>query len=441
VFPSPPPTTPADDTYTTLDIITEPDQLPSAPEDMATPPEMEPGFKEAANAPIEPSLPAPDTQPVPATLFIHPTGTILAERYRIVSLLEEGPGYLLYQAEDMRLCWNCGWEQGDPNPRFCEQCGMELTSHFLVNLRQTFRQAIQDPAVFHQDAYSYWIETSAAQPQADQVAPVAGYFIGYASDVGRQREIDEDSVLVLQIAGLCNRCSGPTLGLFAVADGIGGQDAGEVASRTAIQTLAESILESVILPVTRPAEDNLTQNGMPGTLEEKLVEAIQRANQAIIDLRHRSSTGSNMGCTLTVALLSDTTGIIANVGDSRTYHMHAGKLTQITRDHSVIADMVAAGEITPEEALTHEKKSIIYRCLGDVGTLEIDTFQVELEIGDRLLLCCDGLWEMVPDGLIEDILLQYTDPQAACQRLITLANEAGGEDNISVVIINIQSVT
>ena len=93
------------------------------------------------------------------------------------------------------------------------------------------------------------------------------------------------------------------------------------------------------------------------------------------------------------------------------------------------------------EALTHDKKSVIYRCLGDLPELEVDTFLFEVQTGDRLLLCCDGLWEMVPGGLVEDILLQYSDPQAACQRLISLANEAGGEDNISVVVVNIQSVT
>ena len=133
--------------------------------------------------------------------------------------------------------------------------------------------------------------------------------------------------------------------------------------------------------------------------------------------------------------------MVANVGDSRTYRLHASQLTQITRDHSVVANMVASGEITAEQALVHDRKGVIYRCLGDLPELAIDTFLVELEIGDRLMLCCDGLWEMVPDGLIEDILLQYTDPQAACQRLVALANEAGGDDNISVIVVNIQSVT
>ena len=375
--------------------------------------------------------------PMPA----HTAGTVLADRYRITSLESEEEGLRLYQAEDLRLCWSCGAEQTDPDPRFCEMCGMELTAHPLVSLRETPHLPLDGKQIFHADGYTYQVEPGPGLAQPLPAPKVLGYFSGYASDTGRQREIDEDSVIVLQLAGLCNRCSGPTLAFLAVADGIGGQDAGEVASRTAIHALAETILQQVYLPfVTREGPSQPT-GGLEDHLRTKLIQAITNANQAIIDLRAQSATGSNMGCTLTAALMLDQTCVVANVGDSRTYRLHGGQLTQITRDHSVVADMVENGQITSAEALTHEKKGVIYRCLGDLPELEIDTFMLELEIGDRLMLCCDGLWEMVPEELIEDILLQYADPQAACQRLITLANEAGGEDNISVIVVNAQSVT
>ncbi len=354
---------------------------------------------------------------------------------------EPAPPLILLPGATLARCWSCGAEQTDFDPRFCEMCGMELSSHPLVILRQTPLLPLEGPNIFQADGFTYQVEPGTEIAQPPGPPKVAGYFAGYASDTGRMREIDEDSVVILQLAGLCNRCSGPTLGFFAVADGIGGQDAGEVASRIAIHALAETIVTQVILPTIASHAAPAPTSSLEDMLSAKLIQAVSTANRAIIDLRAQSATGSNMGCTLTAALLFDRLCMVANVGDSRTYRLHASQLTQITRDHSVVANMVASGEITAEQALVHDRKGVIYRCLGDLPELEIDTFLVELEIGDRLMLCCDGLWEMVPDGLIEDILLQYTDPQAACQRLVALANEAGGDDNISVIVVNIQSVT
>jgi serine/threonine protein phosphatase PrpC len=395
----------------------------------------------ASDKPKDEVIPPGDANLTRNAILSLRAGTVLGDRYRIASLLIEEDGAYLYQAEDLRLCWNCGSEQTDPDPRFCEMCGMELTTHPIVTLRQTLRLPMDGPAIFHAGEYTYQVEPGAPLDHPIPPAPVAGYFAGYASDTGRQREIDEDSLLVLQLAGLCNRCSGPTLGFFAVADGIGGQDAGEIASRIAVHSLAETMMQQIFLPAISRSDSRLPTSDLETFLQENLVLAVRTANQAIIDLRKQSPTASNMGCTLTAVLLFDTLCVVANVGDSRTYRMHGSRLTQITRDHSIVANLVKAGEITAEEALTHDKKGVIYRCLGDLPELDVDTYLFELEIGDRLLLCCDGLWEMVPDGLTEDILLQYTDPQAACQRLVTLANEAGGEDNISVIVINAQSVT
>jgi serine/threonine protein phosphatase PrpC len=118
--------------------------------------------------------------------------------------------------------------------------------------------------------------------------------------------------------------------------------------------------------------------------------------------------------------------------------MRGGTLQQVTQDHSVVANLVAAGLAQPEEVYNHERKNVIYRSLGDKPELKIDTFAFTLQPGDRLLLCCDGLWEMVHDSLIEDTLLQYPEhPQPACEALIKLANSAGGDDNISAIIIDV----
>jgi protein phosphatase len=135
----------------------------------------------------------------------------------------------------------------------------------------------------------------------------------------------------------------------------------------------------------------------------------------------------------------ETQAVVINVGDSRTYRLRQGHLEQITRDHSIVARLVEQGYLSKEEIYAHDQKSVIYRSLGDRPDVEIDTFQLDLSPGDRLLLCSDGLWEMVRDPLIEEVLLERYDPQQACDRLVELANLSGGEDNISVVVINIDA--
>jgi protein phosphatase len=165
------------------------------------------------------------------------------------------------------------------------------------------------------------------------------------------------------------------------------------------------------------------------------------ANRAILDLRKQAATEINMGCTLTAALVCGLQAIVVNVGDSRTYLMRQGQLSQVTRDHSVVARLVEQGYISKDEIYTHNQKSVIYRSLGDRPDLEIDSYRLDLLSGDRLLLCSDGLWEMVRDPLIEEVLLERYDPQQACDRLVEMANLSGGEDNISVVVINIDVVS
>ena len=146
-----------------------------------------------------------------------------------------------------------------------------------------------------------------------------------------------------------------------------------------------------------------------------------------------------MGCTLTLALVHGSEAVVANVGDSRTYQMRQGKLKPISQDHSIVARLVEQGMIKPQEIYTHEQRNVIYRTVGDRADLQVDMFDVDLESGDRLLLCSDGLWEMVHDPSLEDVLLESYDAQQACNRLVEMANQAGGQDNISVIVINVQS--
>jgi protein phosphatase len=141
-----------------------------------------------------------------------------------------------------------------------------------------------------------------------------------------------------------------------------------------------------------------------------------------------------------MALIRDDRLFLAHTGDCRAYRWNALGLKQLTSDHSLVAKMVASGQISPEELYTHPHRSIIYRCIGDQPEVEVDTELLSVAAGDRIILCSDGLWEMVRNQGIEDVLLQEPDPQAACDRLVDHANVAGGEDNISVIIVQVEGM-
>jgi serine/threonine protein phosphatase PrpC len=388
--------------------------------------------EQAVSSALEQRLMDAEPTPGPVNAPLE-TGTILQERYRIVGVLAQEPEATLYEAEDLRMCWNCSALQADVEGQFCEACGAERVKKPMLRLRETF--LIGEPEYaegggrFQQNERLYVVEAvfvTAATARQQGLRLVAGY----QSDPGKVRDIDEDSVLVLQFAAVCEARSAPTLAFFAVADGIGGHAAGEVASRAAIRSLTEELLRRVFLPAIGG------EVLLPESLASHLVEAVHVANEVVLAIRQQKQ--SDMGSTLTAALVYEAQAIVTSVGDSRTYLMRSGKLAQVTRDHSVVASLIAAGLAKPEEIYTHEKKSVIYRSLGDKPDLEVDTFALTLEPGDRLLLCCDGLWELVRDSIIEDVLLEQPDPQAACDKLVELANQSGGDDNISVIVINVQ---
>ncbi len=250
---------------------------------------------------------------------------------------------------------------------------------------------------------------------------------GRASDVGEQRQLNEDSLFALE--SVIMEATGATpLGLYVVADGMGGHDSGEVASALAVRTIAGRLSGLVQAHITGEPQD-LT----PQTSGDLLREAILEANQHIGQLSRQRN--SDMGTTVTMALVVGNQATIANVGDSRTYVWRDGKLHQVTQDHSLVARLIAAGQLTPEESRHFDRRNEIYRALGDRRLTgdEVDVFHVTLRPFDALLLCSDGLWEMVRDEEIEQILLDTPDPAAAAHTLIAMANHNGGEDNISVI--------
>lgn len=224
------------------------------------------------------------------------------------------------------------------------------------------------------------------------------------SEVGYVREHNEDSMLVAPP-------------LFVVCDGMGGHEAGEVASEIAINT------------ISRLAPTKLDADG--------LGRAVEEANLAIIEAAEKGIGRQGMGTTCTAAILEGNQLAIAQVGDSRAYLLHNGSLQQLTRDHSVVADLIESGEITPAEARTHQWRSFITRALGLEPYTKPDLYEVNVDYGDRLMLCSDGLYSMVPDKEIESILSTAPNTQVATDMLVEAALKAGGSDNITVIVADV----
>lgn len=253
---------------------------------------------------------------------------------------------------------------------------------------------------------------------------------GKASHKGLVRSLNEDSLLSLELL-LGEGSEGMFFGLYSVADGVGGYEGGEIASSLALRVLAKSVISSLLLPES-PAEPPASNQEFA---LQALADGVRAANSEVC--AESQARGNGMGTTLAAVLVINSTAYIANVGDSRVYLLQGGQLRQVTTDHSLVATLVAAGEITPEEVYTHPRRNIITRCLGTAEDLEVDLFLEELKPGNSLLLCSDGLWEMVRDTEIRDVMLKGKGPRVACEQLVELANQNGGVDNISVIIVKV----
>ena len=251
---------------------------------------------------------------------------------------------------------------------------------------------------------------------------------GVAWDVGitRQGRPNEDSVLALR--GTCNFAEGlRPFELHIVADGMGGHAHGRLASHLALRGMLETVVPGLI------ACSELENEG----IVDILIDGVHWANQVIY--QHGREQGAEMGTTITAVLLLNETAYIINVGDSRTYiyRPNAG-LTQITRDHSLVARLVESGAISPDEVYTHPDRNKVYRGLGDKTDVTVDWFVLPVQNGDLLLLCSDGLWEMVRDQQMTEILTTYAGaPALASNALLRAALQAGGNDNVSALVVRV----
>jgi serine/threonine protein phosphatase PrpC len=384
----------------------------------------------AEPAPVETMAAAPDLQPLPAGSWLDDN------RFVIEEVAQATPQIITYYATDRGQCRHCGERIAQPlEDRFCHNCGSQLEPYLSCLITES-GQPGEEPGnmvrQFEANGRYYTVrpvESTAAPPPA--AAPVLRLQVGYQSDPGKLRELNEDSVLVTQLSRLTLDTSQLALGFFVVADGIGGHEGGEIASALAVRLLGHQALERFLSIMAKDRQHTLDK------ITANLEKSIQNSNKVLFEDRQRRN--NEMGTTVTAALVVGNQAVVANVGDSRTYLWRGSTLEQVSKDHSLIANLIAAGAEPPEAIYTHEQKSVIYRSLGDKTEVVVDTFQLTLEPGDRLLLCSDGAWEMIRNEGIEEVMLSIQNPQQACDEIVKRANLAGGEDNISIIVVILEA--
>ncbi len=248
--------------------------------------------------------------------------------------------------------------------------------------------------------------------------------VGARTDLGRKRGNNEDSFKLV-----------PELNLFILSDGMGGEAHGEIASNIAVETIAAHCSEGVknkSVPLLAEARPELTEK------TNRLVSAIHAANHEIYDSAVKHPAQRGMGATVVSIWLNETRLSVAHVGDSRCYLLRAGELLQLTQDHSLVAEQLRRGIITREQAEKSDMQSVLIRALGIEPDVQVDADEQLLMDGDILVLCSDGLSRMVSDVEIASTLLTAPEMQGAAERLVELANEYGGEDNVSVVLVKVE---
>jgi PPM family protein phosphatase len=248
---------------------------------------------------------------------------------------------------------------------------------------------------------------------------------GCAQSIGKQREHNEDCLFAFSAITGGETNSAP-LGLYIVADGMGGHQFGEVASSAAVRTMANYLLKRFHTYLTNPSE------GMEEPLQEMMRAAITEAQRAVT----LAAPGS--GTTLTAALVLGQQMTIGHVGDSRAYALRMdGRIEALTRDHSLVKRLEELGQISSDEAAAHPQRNVLYRALGQGEVLEPDIFTTPFPQPGFLLICSDGLWSVLPDDNLSNLVTAAPNLQEACQSLVEAANDAGGPDNISAILVQL----
>jgi serine/threonine protein phosphatase PrpC len=356
--------------------------------------------------------------------------------------------YQVIDHQGYQHCWNCGSEQNAEGDEFCINCGASMLDVPYTMHEYSTEQAkeesnghVEDAHVlqgtivntFIEHGHTYMVELQQAEqnpfPNGVQLLAASN------SDAGdvRRSEPNEDSTLVLLLQRVHESVSAPS-GVFIVADGLGGHDNGQVASKMTINIIAERLLKELLTePLTSEKNGEPVKTFDEDTLVALFHDTVEDANTALCQKNQLDKT--DMGSTITGFMVVGEHAFILNVGDSRTYMLRGKQLYQLTTDHSLVGQLVAGGLIEPDDVYTHPQRSQIFRSLGDKPNVQIDIFKQELLSGDILLSCSDGLWEMVRNPQIENILDNAPDPEAACAQFIEAANANGGEDNVSAIVV------
>ncbi len=253
------------------------------------------------------------------------------------------------------------------------------------------------------------------------------------TDVGQIREHNEDNFLVADLTkktrNLTESERRPVVGergvVLGVCDGMGGAAAGEVASQMAVNIIYERFVDA------EPPSDH-------DSLARRLVRAVEAAGQRIFNEARMDRSRRGMGTTATIAALVDSRMFVAQVGDSRAYILRNGQMMQVTRDQSLVTQLIEAGQLTEEEAETFEHNNIILQALGTADTVQVNLTYIDLRRGDRLMMCSDGLTGMIRAEEIRQVLINQVDPLQACKELTDRANAAGGHDNITVIVADFE---
>ena len=250
---------------------------------------------------------------------------------------------------------------------------------------------------------------------------------GIASDIGMIRDNNEDACFGMQWHSITvdNR---PDFGFFVIADGMGGHLDGEKAASIAVQTLASEMLDKIYVPLLR----NFSAGDSP-TILEALVNASDKANRAVI----KGVPGG--GTTLSAIAIVGNLAYLVHVGDSRAYLVHDDTIEQLTTDHTLVQRLLEMNELTPEEAENYPQKNVLYRAIGQNEQLKMERLVRTLPPAAHILICSDGLWDAVADDTLMQVTLEASSPQEACDSLVKLANDRGGADNISVIVLKVPS--
>ncbi|MCY4464350.1 MAG: protein phosphatase 2C domain-containing protein [Chloroflexi bacterium] len=299
-----------------------------------------------------------------------------------------------------------------PEPESQPQSPEPSTESHEPPPRPAPRRIVPEPTLIHQP-----------KPKLKRQQQALTY--GIASHVGRLRANNEDACFGMQWHSITVD-ERPDFGFFIVADGMGGHLDGERAAGIAVQTLAAEMLERVYTPMLR----NFNTNSSP-TILDSLVSAAERANLAVV----QQVPGG--GTTLSAVAIVGNLAYLAHVGDSRAYLVHGEIIEQLTTDHTLVQRLVQMKELTPEQAAHYPQKNVLYRAIGQNEELKIERMIRTLPSGARIVICTDGLWDLVDDDTICKIAGSFKIPQAACDKLVQLANERGGADNISVIVLKL----